>query len=160
MLGNIIQLCPDDLWQGDKRIFYMVYHTVIFLDYYLTQPVSDFHPQLPYTLGDMDNLPAGAVDDVIPGHFYSKDEFAAALSGIREKGKVLIMGASDEELGRRWIREDEIDLHGLCSSLVVNYSVLEILFYNLRHVQHHVGQLNLVLRQEADVAAEWIAHAG
>ena len=86
--------------------------------------------------------------------------FAAVLSAIREKAKSLILPASEEQLGRRWIVDEEVDLHGLCPSLVVNYSVLEILFYNLRHVQHHIGQLNLLLRQKADVAAEWIACAG
>ena len=28
----------------------------------------------------------------------------------------------------------------------------ELLLYNLRHVQHHAGQLNLMLRQETDAA--------
>ena len=58
-----------------------------------------------------------------------------------------------------WVRDNEIEMHGLCPSLVMNYTVLDILFYNFRHVQHHVGQLNLLLRERAGVAAEWIAQA-
>ncbi|MEZ4847283.1 MAG: hypothetical protein R3B93_01345 [Bacteroidia bacterium] len=53
-------------------------------------------------------------------------------------------------------KEDEIGLHGLCPSIVENYTLLEIIFYNFRHVQHHVGQLNFLLRQKADVAADWV----
>ena len=34
---------------------------------------------------------------------------------------------------------------------------LELLLYNLRHVQHHVGQLNLMLGREAGSAPRWVA---
>jgi hypothetical protein len=33
------------------------------------------------------------------------------------------------------------------------------LLYNMRHVQHHVEQLNLILRQETDSAPEWVSRA-
>jgi len=159
MLTGIIVLCPDELWEKDKKIFYMAYHTVIFLDYYLTRPVREFHPVLPYTIGGPDNLPAEAVDDVIPDRHFTKEELARYLNLIREKCKQLILPASEEQLAARWIQDDEIDLHGLCPGLVADYSLLEILFYNFRHVQHHVGQLNLLLRQRADLAADWVAEA-
>jgi uncharacterized damage-inducible protein DinB len=35
----------------------------------------------------------------------------------------------------------------------------ELLLYNLRHVQHHVGQLNLILRQRIDSAPGWVGRA-
>jgi uncharacterized damage-inducible protein DinB len=33
----------------------------------------------------------------------------------------------------------------------------ELLLYNLRHVQHHAGQLHLLLRQTTDDAPRWVA---
>ena len=159
MLKNAIVLCPDEIWQNDKKFYYLTYHTTIFLDYYLTSPVKDFNPNLPYTITDLSELPPEAVDDVIPNQFYSKDEFLIYLSAIREKCKRLITEASEGKLQSRWIDDAEIEMHGLCASIVVNYNVLEILFYNLRHVQHHTAQLNLILRQKANVAADWISHA-
>ena len=57
------------------------------------------------------------------------------------------------------IKDEEINLHGLCPTLVSNYTLMEILFYNLRHLQHHAGQLNLLLRQQANIAADWISQA-
>jgi hypothetical protein len=33
----------------------------------------------------------------------------------------------------------------------------ELLLYNMRHVQHHVAQLNLLLRQTVDSAPAWVA---
>ena len=159
MLRSIISICPDEIWYKEKKFYYMAYHTVIFLDYYLSSPVKDFTPDLPYTLGDPDHLPADAIDDVLPNAHYSKTEMLDYLSTIREKCKDLICLSSTEKLASKWIKEEEIDMHGLCPSVVTNYSLLEILFYNLRHVQHHVGQLNLLLRQKADIAAGWIAMA-
>jgi len=50
-------------------------------------------------------------------------------------------------------------VHDLCPSLVTDYSLIEIIFYNFRHIQHHIGQLNLLLRQKANIAAEWISQS-
>eukprot|EP01035_Chromulina_nebulosa_P051964 gene51964-70822_t len=63
MLKNIIVICPDEIWLKEKKIFHMAYHTVIFLDYGLTNPVKDFHTNLPYTIVNPDSLPAEAIDD-------------------------------------------------------------------------------------------------
>src|ERR1043165_661919 len=82
MLTNIVVLCPDELWKRDAKMFYLIYHTVIFLDYYLTYPARDFHPELPYTLGDMDHLPEGAVDDVLPDRWYRREEAVQYLRAI------------------------------------------------------------------------------
>lgn len=159
MLKNIIVICPDEIWEKEKKIFYMTYHTLIFLDYGLTNPVKDFQTNVPYTISDPDHLPPDAIDDVIPNEFYSKKELQAYISIIREKCKNLIMHTPVEKFSDRWINDDEINMHGLCSSLTIKYNLLEILLYNFRHVQHHVAQLNLLLRQKANVATDWISHS-
>jgi hypothetical protein len=33
---------------------------------------------------------------------------------------------------------------------------LELFLYNLRHLQHHTAQLNLLLRQRTDSAPRWV----
>ena len=40
-----------------------------------------------------------------------------------------------------------------------NYSMLEMLLYNMRHVQHHAAQLNLLLRQNINKVPAWVAQA-
>jgi hypothetical protein len=159
MLAETIRLCPDTLWQRKDRFYYMAYHTTIFLDYYLSIPSRDFHAPLAYTLVEPDHLPEGAVDDVIPDQVYSRPEMLAWLQSTRMKCRSLILSSDDNRLAERWIRDDELDLHLGCPSLVKDYSILEILFYNLRHVQHHVAQLNTMLRSEAGIAADWISQA-
>lgn len=158
MLSNAVALMPNELWQKEKKFFYLSYHTTIFLDYYLTKPVRDFAPALPYTIIDSNRLPEEAVDDVIPNRFYTQQEIHDYLTIIREKCRKIIL-SSDDQLVERWIDPSEINLHGLCPSLVTDFTVLEILFYNFRHVQHHVGQLNLLLRQKINKAPDWISHA-
>ena len=157
MTANIVRLCPDALWQKQDRFYYMSYHLSLFLDYYLSSPVAAFQPLLPYTLGDMDALPPGAIDDVLPSRLYSRDDILQYLQHSFDKCRQLISSSTETEMVAPWIQPDEVGLHGLCPPIVEHYTRLEILFYNFRHVQHHVGQLNLLLRQEADLAADWIA---
>jgi uncharacterized damage-inducible protein DinB len=38
-----------------------------------------------------------------------------------------------------------------------SYSVIELLLYNMRHVQHHTAQLNLLLRQGIGNAPRWVS---
>jgi len=59
------------------------------------------------------------------------------------------MNLTDEMADQRWINY----------SRTMDYSVLELLIYNLRHVQHHAAQLNLILRQDIDAAPEWVSRA-
>ena len=158
MFRDAVQLCPDTLWQSEGKFYYLTYHTLIFLDYYLSVPVISFKPLLPYAICAETELPDQAVDDVLPCKSYSREEVLLFLRQIRNKCHDLIMDSSEEKLNSRWIDPAEIDLHGLCPSVVENYTLLEILFYNFRHVQHHVAQMNFILRKEIDRTPDWISH--
>lgn len=158
MLRNAITHCPEQLWREEGRFYYLSYHTTIFLDYYLSRPVQGFDPALPFTLVAEDRLPAAAVDDVIPNRHYRREEVLSYLNRIRDKCKRVILETDKAAFTETWIRE-EIPLHGLCPPPVENYSLLEILFYNLRHVQHHTAQLNYILRQGTGWAPDWVSLA-
>jgi DinB superfamily len=139
MLENAIVLCPDELWDDDKQFWYSAYHCLFWLDYYLTLEPGSYVPPPPFTLSEFD--PSGAK----PDRAYSKAEVLAFLHHGRRKCRDLIAGMTDEIANQRWINEYK------------NYSVLEILLYNMRHVQHHAAQLNLVLRQTIDQVPNWVA---
>jgi uncharacterized damage-inducible protein DinB len=38
-----------------------------------------------------------------------------------------------------------------------DFTVAELYIYNMRHVQHHAAQLNLLLRQKIDLAPGWVS---
>ena len=149
MLKNAIMLCPGEYWAINKKLFYHAYHTLVFLDYYLTIPAKHFSSPLTFTITERDNIPEDAIDDAVPDRMYSKEELLAYLQACREKCRKVISGLTAETLSERWI---EIDGK-------MNYAVLEILLYNMRHVQHHAAQLNLLLRQGINDAPGWEARA-
>lgn len=142
MLENAIVACPDALW-GDRsrhpEFWYLAYHTLFFLDLYSYGTVEGFAPPEPFNLDEMD--PAG----VLPPRVYTKEELLAYLRIGREKARAAVEAMTDETARRPsaipWLRLNEG----------------EVLLDNLRHVQHHAAQLNLILRQVTDSAPRWIA---
>jgi hypothetical protein len=159
MLKNAIECWPDELWYTKKKFFYMAYHTLVFLDYYLTSPPEHFTPTLPFTLKQQDEIPDEAIDDVVPDRVYSKGELLTYTQFCRDKCHTVIAGLTEEKIEEHWIDQSKpMDL-ALCSQAAMPYSVLDILFYNLRHVQHHSAQLNLLLRQEIDNAPDYVSQA-
>lgn len=155
MLKNAILQCPGDYGHRNRRFFYVTYHCLVFLDYYLTIPPGTFAAPLPYTIRSQGEIPAEAVDDIVPERIYTKEELLEYVEWSRNKCRQLIAGLTDEKLNGRWIETpDELAPPG-----TMQYSVLEILLYNLRHVQHHTAQLNLLLRQAGYQAPRWVLQA-
>ena len=159
MLKNAILLWPEEYWNTKKKFFYMAYHCLVFLDYYLTIPPENFSSPLAFTLSEPGNIPEDAIDDVVPDRIYTKDELLACLQSTREKCHQLIAGLTEEKLKQRWIGESAPIYLALSGRDALTYSVLEILLYNMRHVQHHAAQLNLLLRQETNHAPDYISQA-
>jgi hypothetical protein len=155
MLKNIIALWPDQYWNLNSKVYYLSYHTFLFLDYYLTIPPTTFVAPLPFTMISPDKIPAYAADDLVPGKLFTKDEMLDSLQSCRQKCKRVIFNLTEASLEQRWIDQPD----GIAGGVTLKYSVLEILLYNLKHVQHHAGQLNLLLRQETGRAADWVSDA-
>jgi hypothetical protein len=138
MLENAISLCPENLW-NDNRFWYAAYHTIFYLDYYLSTHPDEFAPPSPFNLSEFD--PHGKM----PERIYSKNELLDYLEFARKKGFDLINDLTDENAAKRFVNEYR------------NYSRFEIILYNMRHVQHHAGQFNLLLRQNIDDAPKWVS---
>ncbi|WP_336518222.1 DinB family protein [Pollutibacter soli] len=159
MLNNALLQCPDDYLHSKKKFFYAAYHTIVFLDYYLSIPPKDFSSPLPYTLKSPGEIPADAIDDVVPDRLYSKAELIKYLRHSRDKCKSVIASLTEDDLKRNWIAgEGKMDLN-LSGRDALSYPVMEILLYNLRHVQHHTAQMNMMLRQDTGNAPDYVSHA-
>lgn len=139
MLENAIAGCPAALWDADTKFWYNAYHCLFYLDYYLSTDPQNFLPPAPFTLSEFD--PNGAMPDRV----YSKEELLSYLKFCRTKCSRLIAALTAETATERWINPYK------------NYSIIEILLYNMRHVQHHTAQLNLLLRQGANQSSPWIS---
>ena len=139
MLENAIRKCPPQVWNGPGKFWYNAYHCLFFLDYYLTMRPRDFFPP--------ENFSFSEFNGEMPNRVYDRSELTDYVYYNRDKLRALITGLTSEQLSERWIN----------ASGRMNYSVLEILLYNMRHVQHHAAQLNLLLRQQLDDAPEWVS---
>ncbi|MEX6689711.1 DinB family protein [Danxiaibacter flavus] len=159
MLKNAIEMCPDELWYNNKKFFYNAYHCAVFTDYYLTIPPVNFFPPPGYTLTEPDKIPADAVDDVVPNKLYSRAELIDYVQYAREKCRSVISNLTEEKLNESWIASTETTDLSLSGMDALKYSILEILFYNLRHVQHHAAQLNFMLRQAINAAPDYVSQA-
>lgn len=158
MLSNAIAACPDAYWHSNRKFFYTAYHTTVFLDYYLTIPPNDFFPLLPYTLTMAALIPAEAIDDVVPDRMYSKEELVDYVKRCREKCRALITSLTPEKLKESWIAGQGTMNLDLSGQAALGYPVLEILLYNMKHVQHHVAQLNLLLRGQTNNVPDYVSH--
>jgi DinB superfamily len=138
MLEHAIQMCPTILWNNESNFWRISYHTLFFLDYYLTLPPTNFTPPTPFTLSEF--------DDETPEKVYTKAALLQYLHFCKTKCNHLIN--STALLDEKIIWENE--------SKTMQYPIIEILLYNLRHVQHHVAQLNLLLRKHINEVPSWI----
>jgi uncharacterized damage-inducible protein DinB len=144
MLERAIIACPDNLWSataGTREFWHMAYHTLFFLDLALSGTVEGFAPPPPFTLSELDPT------DVKPERQYTKAELLEYVRHCREKGRMTIGMLTDLEAVR-----------------VVRFEWLEMKFgelmlYNMRHVQHHTAQLNMVLRQSGLEPPDWVGRA-
>lgn len=142
MLENAVRACPEKLWSDRSQrpeFWYVVYHTLFFLDLYLSGSVDGFRPPAPFNLDELD--PRG----LMPERVYTKEELQAYLEHGRRKCRAVIEALTDEKARAH------------CVFTWNEMSFAELLLDNMRHVQHHAAQLNLILRQKTDSAPVWIA---
>jgi uncharacterized damage-inducible protein DinB len=140
MLENAIIACPDDVWNDGTQpeFWYLTYHTLFFLELYLSEGVKGFRPPAPFGLEELD--PAG----VMPERVHTKDELHRYLLHCRKKCQVVLSTLTDEKANQYF--------HGFWKDM----TIAELLLDTMRHVQHHTAQLNLLLRQKTASAPEYV----
>lgn len=141
MLENAINMCPSEHWETEINFGYISYHCIFWTDYFLSTEPKTFEPPATFTLSEF------APTSKKPEEKYTKSEILSYLEHCRQKANRLITGLTIESLNNRWINEYK------------NYSLFEILLYNLRHIQHHTAQLNLLLRQSINNAPSWVSQS-
>ncbi len=152
MLENAITVCPEPLWTAQlwenpnvkgefSQLWYLAYHALFWLDFYLTGTLEGFTPPAPFTLAELD--PTG----LLPEKPYTKVELQAYLKYCRSKCMTTIGSLTDESAWR------------LCKFPSGEINFLELQLYNMRHVQEHGAQLNLMLGQNGVEVKGWVKKA-
>ena len=145
MLANAIKACPDSVWPGQRQrpFWYLAFHVLFFLDLYLSsEGESRFHPPPPFGLTELEP------EVILPERAYGKDELLGYLEHCRKKLDAVMAGMTEA-----WIANP-------CPIAFRAMSNGELLLYNMRHVQHHAAQLNMLLRQATDSAPRWVSKGG
>lgn len=145
MLRSTIEACPDALWdrEGDHNAFWVLaYHTLYFAHLYLSPSEEAFVPFERDASGrpGYGKTDLGDWSELVPGDTYAKSDVLAYCDHI--DGLVIDLVRStpfDAPSGFHWLPFSRSEAH----------------LYNLRHVQHHAGQLAERLRQNADVGTKW-----
>jgi hypothetical protein len=154
MLENALRACPDELWRERlyterpeeskyAEFWYVGFHALFWLDFYLSDPVEGFATPAPFTLSELE---AG----MLPERVYTKEELQTYLEHGRSKCRARLETLTEAMLmDLTRIRPDWPDM-----------TVAGLLLYNMRHVQDHAAQLNLFLGQKMGSAPRWVAKAG
>ncbi len=142
MFDDAISLCPDHLWtavlwkDSDDvqygQVWFVAYHTLFWLDLYLSGYSDGFAPPAPFIRGKLPEKP------------YTKDQIRTYLDHCRRKCQSTIETLTDEQARRR------------CTFDWVEASFLEMQVYNMRHVQEHAAQLSLLLGQHDVPGLDWV----
>lgn len=139
-LDDVLRACPAELWRARlwsnaaarpeyAEFWYRVYHALFWLDLYLTGAEEGFAPPAPFALIEMK-------EDDLPDRVYSQEELQTYLAYGRQTCLATIETLTDEAALRQ------------CQFAWGEVSFVELLLYNLRHVQEIASQLNLFLGQK------------
>lgn len=138
--GSALRQCPDELWEkmlwddqpdqwvaaGFSKFWYLCYHTLFWLDLYLTGAEQGFAPPSPFDLVEMDS------GEVLP-RVYTPQELLIYLEDCRRKCHAAIFNMSGERARQ------------ICRFSWGEVPYAELLLYTMRHVQEHAAQLHMFL---------------
>ena len=149
MLDSCIGLCPAEHWEGQigQAPFWQVaYHTLFFVDLYLSQDEASFRPPSAFReeaidLGLANHRSGAAATAITP---CEKELVADYVEHCRAKAAEVIAAETEQSLakpsGFPWYPMSRGEHH----------------LASIRHIQHHAGQLSAYLRKHSDKNAPWI----
>lgn len=141
MLENAITACPDELWRQDEIFSKIAGHTSFFLHYYLSDTTPENAASTsPPPFSDPD--PADVSPELRPGKEQLLEQLHQGRQKLRDQ---LSKHSPDQLMTKRFISQFK------------NLSLFELLLYNMRHVQHHTAQLNMLLRQNGTDPPKWVS---
>jgi hypothetical protein len=126
MLKQAVEHCPEDFWLDENLenpIWQTVFHVLFFTHLYLQSTREDF---VPWEKHEEAFVGLGESEEEAQREPYSQAEMLEYLSFCQEEVKKRTVGLDLEaESGFHWLP----------------FNKLELQFYNIRHIQHHTGEV-------------------
>ena len=140
MLRSAVEACPDDLW--DERAYgtpfwHLAYHALFYTDFYLSDDANTLPNFLP-----SDQQYGGVV--TTPGKVFTRAQLLDYADHCLRKSDETFKRLTDKRALER------------CGFPWYKLNVGEFLLNNLRHTQHHTGQLIVLLRRHAGIGIDWL----
>ncbi len=152
MHEQCIDVCTEEHWDSPiaKYPFWqVVHHTLCFLDCYLTPSNDEFKRLVESRAGQPFNpQPKGMseLEDEYPSRRFTRGEMLAYAAFCRAK------------IDETFATETDASLAGPSGFSWLPFTRAELHLHNLRHVQHHTGQLTASLRRPG-VETRWVKMA-
>jgi hypothetical protein len=146
MLKGAISNCPDSLWDHPahkNKFWHTAFHVLFYTHLYLQPTEEDFipwekHERYFISLGD------GASSD---------DQANNAREPYRKDELLEYLALCLDEVSRQ---VDILDLEATSGFYWLPFNKLELQFYNIRHIQHHTGELYNRLEAEQGLELNWV----
>jgi hypothetical protein len=144
MLTDVIVKCPDDLWascEHENAYWRIVYHSLFYTAFYLSDGPDKFIPW-PKHLPNYNCLGIITHDGItiFIGEIYTKPDMIDYANYITSNLNDAVAEIKfSEPAGFDWIPMNRLQLH----------------LYNIRHIQHHTGQLTERLHQAGIKGITW-----
>lgn len=139
-----MEASTEETWTANVRgipFWHIAYHTIFYLDFY----VGD-SPDLKESFTCVDFAVDGDSDlEGIPSKVFTKNQLLKYVDETEQKCNDIIQNLDAESFARPTAFERK-----------KGRTVLELLLENLRHLNHHIGQLNYILRAKTGQAPGWI----
>jgi hypothetical protein len=144
MLNECLRNCPEEHWDGkiaNDTFRQVVYHTLFYVDVYTSPNESAFALRELHARGGDERTPKASAG-------LSKEESLAYLETCRQKAIESFAAETVESLegpsGFSWLPFSRGEVH----------------LYNIRHIQHHTGQLSAYLRRIVQATESWWVRTG
>jgi hypothetical protein len=152
MLRTVLETCPDDLWDASvgRHAFWLIgYHALYYTDLYLAGSLDAFtRPEFGRENEQyMEKLPHPPHEAIEIGEPYDRVDLLTWCDRCRKQVNDIVLAETTDSLAA------DVDLEW------ISFSRLELHFYNLRHLQHHVAQLSLELKFQTGTGVDWVGVA-
>ena len=146
MLRQNIAKCPKSVWDDPEyknRFWHVAYHVLFYTHLYLQESDKDFAPWIKHRgqyqyLGPLPWPPHNEPEIREP---YNQADILEYLTLCQEQVEEKVASLNpDAESGFYWLP----------------FSKMELQIYNIRHIQHHVGELSGRLGAKEAIEVEWV----
>lgn len=144
MLHRCVCACPPEHWEAkiaNGTLRWAAYHTLFFTDYYLSTEAD-------FTLRKLNLVGGDERDD-------------GACVGLEHATTLDYLALCRDSVRSSLAKETDESLQGPCGFSWIKFTRGELHLYNIRHIQHHTGQLSAYLRrvgiaQPRDEQVRWV----